>query len=71
MKLPAENQSFMRFLLSKTAFHMRLRTGGVALVNLANLTGYTVYPGVAQIPSDTWIAGPAPVFSNFVSQFQN
>jgi hypothetical protein len=58
VKLPAENQSFMRFLLSKTAFHMRLRTGGVALVNLANLTGYTVYPGVAQIPSDAWLAEP-------------
>ena len=67
VKLPAENQSFMRFLLSKTAFHMRIRNGGVAVVNLANLIGYSVYPGVAQIPSDTWIAEPAP--SNFVSQF--
>src|SRR5262249_8071651 len=56
VKLPAENQSFMRFLLSKTAFHMRLRGGGIAVVNLANLTGYTVFPGVAQIPVDSWIA---------------
>jgi len=56
--LPVENQSFMRFLLSKTGFHMRLRSGGVAVVNLMNLTGYTVYPGVPQIPVDSWIAEP-------------
>jgi hypothetical protein len=59
VKLPAENQSFMRFLLSKTGFHMRLRGGGVGVVNLAQLVGYTVYPGVAQVPADSWIAEPA------------
>jgi len=37
---------------------MRLRGGGVGVVNLAQLTGYTVYPGVAQVPSDTWSAEP-------------
>ena len=58
VKLPAENQSFMRFLLSKTGFHMLLRGGGVGVVNLAQLAGYTAYPGVAQIPSDTWPAEP-------------
>jgi hypothetical protein len=58
VKLPAENQSFMRFLLSKGAFHMRLRGGGVAVVNLANLVGYSVYPGVAEVPADTWLAEP-------------
>jgi len=58
IRLPAENQSFMRFLLSKTGFHMRLRGGGVGVVNLANLVGYTVYPGIAQVPADTWIAEP-------------
>jgi hypothetical protein len=58
VKLPVENQSFMRFLLSKTGFHMRLRGGGVGVVNLAQLAGYTVYPGVAQIPSDAWLAEP-------------
>ena len=58
VKLPAENQSFMRYMLSKSAFHMRLRNGGVAVVNLATLTSYTVYPGVAQIPSDAWLAEP-------------
>ena len=59
VKLPAENQSFIQFFLSKTGFHMRLRGGGVGAVNLANLVGYTVYPGVAQVPADTWIAEPA------------
>ena len=60
VKLPAENQSFMRFLLSKTGFHMRLREGGVGVVNLAHLSGYTVYPGVAQLPTDAWLAEPIP-----------
>lgn len=58
VKLPAENQSFMRFLLSKGGFHMRLREGGIGIVNLAHLAGYTTYPGVAQVPEDTWITEP-------------
>jgi hypothetical protein len=57
-KLPAESQSFMQFLLSKASVHMRLRGGGIGVVNLANLVGYTVYPGVAQIPADSWLAEP-------------
>jgi hypothetical protein len=61
VKLPAENQAFMRFLLSKTGFHMRLRGGGVGVVNLAQLTCYTVYPGVAQVPADTWPAEPLTI----------
>ena len=58
VKLPAENQSFMQFLLSKGTLHMRLRGGGVGILNLANLAGYTVYPGVAQVPADSWLAEP-------------
>jgi len=58
VKLPAESQSFMHFMLSKASIHMRLRGGGVGVLNLANLAAYTVYPGVAQIPSDSWIAEP-------------
>ena len=56
VKLPVENQSFMQFLLSKGGFHLRLRGGGIGVVNLAHLAGYTVYPGVAQVPADTWYA---------------
>lgn len=59
-KLRAESQSFMHFMLSKAAVHMRLRGGGIGVLNLANLAGYTVYPGVAQIPADSWLAEPAP-----------
>jgi hypothetical protein len=59
-KLPVESQSFMQFLLSKAAVHMRLRGGGIGVVNLANLAGYAVYPGVAQIPGDSWLAEPIP-----------
>jgi hypothetical protein len=58
VKLPAESQSFMHFMLSKAAVHMRLRGGGIGVLNLANLAGYTVYPGVAQIPGDAWFAEP-------------
>jgi hypothetical protein len=58
VKLPAENHSFMQFLLSKSGFHMRLRGGGFGVINLAHLAGYTVYPGVAQVPADTWFAEP-------------
>src|SRR5436190_20207454 len=57
-ELPAESQSFMQFMLSKAAVHMRLRGGGIGVVNLANLAGYAVYPGVAQIPGDSWLAEP-------------
>jgi len=58
VKLPVESQSFMQFMLSKAAVHMRLRGGGIGVLNLANLAGYTVYPGVAQIPADSWLAEP-------------
>ncbi|HUA37437.1 MAG TPA: hypothetical protein VMA35_03435 [Candidatus Sulfopaludibacter sp.] len=56
--LPVENQSFMQFMLSKGGFHLRLRGGGIGVVNLAHLAGYTVYPGVAEVPADTWFAEP-------------
>lgn len=58
VKLPAENQSLMQFLLSKAGLHMRLRGGGIGVVNLAHLAGYTIYPGVAQVPVDTWFVEP-------------
>ena len=60
VKLPAESQSFMQFMLSKASVHMRLREGGIGVLNLANLAAYTVYPGVAQIPADSWLAEPVP-----------
>jgi len=60
VKLPVENQSFMQFMLAKGSIHMRLRGGGIGVLNLANLAAYTVYPGVAQIPADSWLAEPDP-----------
>ena len=60
VKLPAESQSFMQFMLSKGSVHMRLRGGGIGVLNLANLAAYIVYPGVAQIPADAWLAEPVP-----------
>jgi hypothetical protein len=57
-KLPIENHSFMQFLLSKGAFHMRLSGGGIGVVNLANLLSYAVYPGISQTPADSWFVEP-------------
>jgi len=56
VKLPAESQSFMQRLLSKGTYGIRLREGGYGLLNLNNLIGYTVYPGVPELPADTWMA---------------
>jgi len=56
--LPIENQSFMKFLLGKGGVHFRLRGGGFGVLNLANLVSYTVYPGVAELPSDAWLVEP-------------
>ncbi len=58
VKLPAESQSFMQRLLSKATYRIRLREGGEGLLNLQNLIGYTVYPGVPELPADTWFAQP-------------
>ncbi len=58
VKLPAESQSFMQRLLSKGTYGIRLREGGQGLLNLQNLIGYTVYPGVPELPADTWMAQP-------------
>lgn len=59
VKLPADSHSFMQFLLSGGGFHMRLSQGGMGVINLAHLAGYTVYPGVAQVPANTWLTEPA------------
>jgi hypothetical protein len=63
VKLPADNQGRMRFLLSKGAFQMRLACGGFGVVNMANLVSYTVYPGVSEIPADSWMAEPINVLT--------
>ncbi len=46
----------MQRLLSKGTYGIRLREGGYGLLNLQNLIGYTVYPGVPELPADTWMA---------------
>jgi hypothetical protein len=56
IKLPIDSQSFMQRLLSKGLYGIRLRGGGYGILNLQNLIGYTVYPGVPEVPSDAWIA---------------
>ena len=61
VKLPAENHAFMQRLLSNGTYGIRLREGGYGLLNLQNLIGYTVYPGVPELPADTWTAQPKGV----------
>ena len=56
VQLPAENHTFMHRLLSKGSYGIRLREGGQGWLNLHNLIGYTVYPGVPELPADTWMA---------------
>ena len=65
IKLPVDNHSFMHRLLSGESYSIRLQGGGQGFLNLSNLLGYTVYPGVPEIPSDSWMAvssglAPAP-----------
>ena len=65
IRLPVENYSFMQRFLSGGSYSIRLRSGGHGFLNLANLVGYTVYPGVPEIPNDAWMAvssdlAPAP-----------
>lgn len=65
IRLPVENYSFMQRFLSGGSYSIRLRGGGHGFLNLANLVGYTVYPGVPEIPNDAWMAvsadlAPAP-----------
>ena len=62
VKLPADSQSYMQRLLSKGTLSVRLAGGGESFLNLANLIGYTVYPGVPEIPSDTWMAQPQSTY---------
>jgi hypothetical protein len=58
IKLPIESHSFIQRMLSKGIYGIRLHGGGQGFINLQNLIGYTVYPGVAEVPADTWIAEP-------------
>jgi len=56
VKLPVDNHSFMQRLLSGWGYSIRLQGGGQGFLNLSNLVGYTVYPGVPEIPGDSWMA---------------
>jgi len=58
VKLPADSQSYMQLYLSKGTVGVRLASGGASFLNLANLISYTVYPGVPEVPADTWMAQP-------------
>ena len=65
VKLPADSQSYMQRYLSKGALAVRLPGGGQSVLNLANLMGYSVYPGVPEIPSDSWMAQPKETYEIF------
>ena len=71
VKFTAESQSYMQRLLSKGALVIRLPGGGQSFLNLANLIGYTVYPGVAEVPADTWMAQAVCEWSCILLQAPN
>jgi hypothetical protein len=58
VKLPSDNHSYMQRLLSKGPLCVRQPRGGESVLNLANLISYSVYPGVTEIPVDSWMAQP-------------
>jgi hypothetical protein len=58
VKVPSDNHSYMQRLLSKGHLAVRLPRGGESALNLANLISYSVYPGVTEIPADSWMAEP-------------
>lgn len=60
VKIRADSQSYMREFLSKGTLGFRLQDGGQGYLNMANLVGYTVYPGVPDVPADSWMARPLP-----------
>lgn len=62
VKLPADSQSYMQRFLSKGTLGFRLPGGGMSFLNLANLIGYSVYPGVPEVPSDTWMAQSQAIY---------
>jgi len=53
-----DSHSYMQRFLSKGTLGVRLAGGGESFLNLANLISYSVYPGVPEIPADTWMAQP-------------
>ena len=58
VKLPSDSHSYMQRLLSKGPLCVRQPRGGESVLNLANLISYSVYPGVTEIPADSWMAQP-------------
>jgi hypothetical protein len=42
------------FLLSRCGLCFRMRSGGVSVLNLANLARLTFFPGTVQPPADAW-----------------
>jgi hypothetical protein len=54
--LPAERLQRLHLCLSSPALHFRLRQGGAAVLNLANLVRFTILPGPDRAPADAWPA---------------
>ena len=54
--LPAERLQRLRTLFSAAAVHFRMRSGGIAILNLKNLIRFTLNPGPDVTPIDAWPA---------------
>ena len=54
--LPAERLQRLHLWLASPVLHCRLREGGAAVLNLAGLVRFTIYPGPDRTPADAWPA---------------
>jgi hypothetical protein len=54
--LAAERFAKLQYLLSTPSLHIRLPTGGDALLNFRNVLRFTSFPGPPTAPSDAWPA---------------
>ncbi len=51
---PCQNIERLGTFLTTTSFAFLMRTGGVAVLNVANLVCFTVYPDPAQVSAEVW-----------------
>jgi hypothetical protein len=55
-ELPADRLQRIHSFLAAPSLSFRLQSGGLAIVNLAHVLRFTVYPGPAEVPTDAWSA---------------
>ena len=54
LRLPLEQNVFIQQIFSAGGLHFRRRTGGISILNPANITRLTFYPGPTLLPAGAW-----------------